>query len=688
MAAAILLRAWNLQDQSIWYDDYNCAGYLGCDRFRDYMVIIRHQNPEAVPLYYIFVYLWAQVFGASGMVARWFSVLLHGVAAWVLFRAGSRLAGRSAGLVASLWFACSPWQVWHGQSVRPYPLVALLSALLLWMMIHAVHTGSRRAGWAAVLTVLVLPWVHLTSLVVLPPLMLGLVWVLWRGGRIPVRDMLLIIPLAAAVWIPLVYWILHLPIVSAGAYSMYHPPDAVRSLFALLAPDAPQRMGEVVAGFPESWDPFLPVLVFLRDALEWILAAIGLIALTATGYRMFRMVNHFGEGNSAPAWSGLAFVWLIAVLPPVVLVLLSYAWRPCFMPRYLMASAPALYLLIGAFFARPGRWSRPAAGLVLMFPLVLTGITCLASVTRADWLGAAGTLWADARDGDLILSAASLGAPTLEYHLADRYRSTALPAEQPFRIFRERRAIYGPGWVYESSLKGHSVRFGITLSPLQATEIGAAYLEKNPNARIWIAWTEEPYGPPLFEQFASCARSRFATVHDRRFRGQFAVRLIRAEHPLGTAQSQEPQAGCAVSEEDARNFWEQAAGNEGALLTTDTVPVLRRILPAPLPADLISLVGVSSILAAAGFAVPARTLAETAASRFPDTPESELIRGVVAALTGEDCTVVDRAWDRIAERSAFYGLFGKAVRARCRGDMETFARESARLDYMGIPLQF
>ncbi|MBP9002268.1 MAG: glycosyltransferase family 39 protein [Candidatus Hydrogenedentes bacterium] len=687
VALAVVLRAWNLDSQSVWYDDYNCAGYLGCERFADYLAIIRQQNPEAVPLYYVLVYGWARLLGSAGIVARWFSVALHGMAAWTLFRAGKALSGVRVGLIAALWFACSPWQVWHGQSIRPYPLVTLLACLVLWGLIARIQGGHREVlpGICAVASLIVLPWTHLTTLVMLPAIAIGWVAATGIAAKPRIREVLIVSAIAVVCWLPLVYWVLHLPMVSELAYSMYHPPDALRSLFAVLAPDAPQRMGEVLAGFPERWNQWLPQMVLIRDCLEWLLAVTGFAAILVTGVLVYRKTTRHGTPEACAA---LRMVWIMAVLPPVLLILLSYGWRPCFMPRYLSASVPALYLLIGVTLAVvPRRWF-PAAILLPVVPLALTWITCLASVSRTDWIKVAETLRNEVQDGDLVLSATSLGAPTFEYHLADRYRLMVVPSDRIFQVFRHKKEFCGPGWTYDARLMSRSIRFGAVISPLQAIEMAVVSLDRYPNSRVWLAWTEEPYGPPLFERFDACIQNQFAATKTWRFRGQFSSRLVCVEHSLNAPRDTSAWDACAITAEDARKFWTDAVYPAEKSPSDEVVSILRRTLPGPLPADVISLVGESLLLAALGYAEPARTLAESAMSRSPDGPEAAMALAMVEALTGGDEERVDALLRRVSVRSAFFGLYRPAVLARCRGDMEAFARETARLERMGIPWMF
>ncbi|HOJ69531.1 MAG TPA: glycosyltransferase family 39 protein [Candidatus Hydrogenedentes bacterium] len=689
VALAVVLRAWNLDSQSVWYDDYNCAGYLGCERFADYLAIIRQQNPEAVPLYYVLVYGWTRLVGSAGIVARWFSVAIHGVAAWALFRAGMALAGRRAGLLAALWFACSPWQVWHGQSIRPYPLVTLLTCLVLWGLITRIRSGHRGAvsGICVVVALVILPWTHLTTLVTLPALVMG--WVAATGlpDRFRIREAAIVAAVATVCWIPLAYWVLHLPMVSALAYSMYHPPDALRSLFAVLAPDAPQRMGEVLAGFPERWNPWLPQMVFIRDSLEWLLAATGCAAILFTGIRICRKTTRHGAPEACAA---LRLVWIMAVLPPVLLILLSYFWRPCFMPRYLSASVPALYLLIGVTLAAvPRRWF-PAAILLPVVPLALTWITCLASVSRTDWIKVASVLRQETQSNDLILAPTLLtSVPLLEYHLAERHRLPAGSNQEIFAVHREKRTSYGPGWIYQAELSGRKIGFGQMLTPLQAVEMAREYWKTHPGARIWMVWPVEPYGPQIFVPFGVCLRGCFSNVMAHIFPGQFPLYLACVQYPKDVIEPSDSCDSCVIKEDVLRKFWQQATGKNGEIMTEMAVNALQRSMPENLPADPVSILGESLMLSAMGYFDLSKVLVEsTDPANFPDFPAVSLVKAIYLALSGDDCETVESLLEEVAEKSRFFGLYRPAILARCRGDMEAFARETARLERIGIPWMF
>lgn len=92
-------------------------------------------NDTHPPLYHILLHYWGRLFGYDLLAARLLSVTLSTLcipAVWLLGRA---LADGRTGLLAAALMALSPFQVFHGQQARMYPLltlVTLLTAVSVW----------------------------------------------------------------------------------------------------------------------------------------------------------------------------------------------------------------------------------------------------------------------------------------------------------------------------------------------------------------------------------------------------------------------------------------------------------------------------------------------------------------------------------------------------------------------------
>jgi hypothetical protein len=126
-------------------------------------------------LFYLPIHLMVSYAGTTILAVRLASAVIGVatiVAAWLLARA---VAGRGAGLIASLLLALDPLQIgWSRSDVHPHGVTAWPALLLAWATLRAIET--RATGWFVVVTVLMgLTWHQYPSgqsAVLIPPLVL------------------------------------------------------------------------------------------------------------------------------------------------------------------------------------------------------------------------------------------------------------------------------------------------------------------------------------------------------------------------------------------------------------------------------------------------------------------------------------------------------------------------------------
>lgn len=125
--AGFALRAWNLDAQSLWWDEGFSLNLAG----QSVGTIIRGDFHP--PLYHLLLAGWTRVAGTTDFAARYLSVTCGTLLIPLAFSVGKRLFSRATGLVAALLTAGSPVLLWYTQETRMYILVAL--AYLPWLPI-------------------------------------------------------------------------------------------------------------------------------------------------------------------------------------------------------------------------------------------------------------------------------------------------------------------------------------------------------------------------------------------------------------------------------------------------------------------------------------------------------------------------------------------------------------------------
>lgn len=224
---------------------------------------------------------------------------------------GARLLGRTAGVLAALLLALSPFARAYAHEARTYSLTLLLAGLALLTLLRALDRPSRRRWLAYLAGVAALGYAHdfgLLTVLAHPVL-------LWRAPRERRRELLLALVGAAVLLAPLGV----LAALDYGSEPLSWLPEPSWTLVRLTAID-PASGGAVA----------------LALGLALIAVALG-VAVRAPA--------------RAPAVSAAA---ALLVVPTLALVLLSIA-HPFFWGRYVLPSVVGVSLLGAAGAAWPGR---------------------------------------------------------------------------------------------------------------------------------------------------------------------------------------------------------------------------------------------------------------------------------------------------------------------------------------------
>jgi 4-amino-4-deoxy-L-arabinose transferase-like glycosyltransferase len=366
MCLAFAVRTYRLDEQSLWWDDYNGLAHLTKSGFVDVMDESRRMNPEGAPLYHAVQYVASLVIGNSEIAHRLFNVCLNVLTLVIIFGLGRNLFGTLAGLVAAACLALSPEHLFHAQSIRIYPLEVLLAAISLYAFERFWHTDQRRWMWINVIANALLPWTHFfgvlaaiaqgTSLVVF-------VWGHWRKAILwCVVQGLLLLPVAV--------WVLTMARVSAVWH--FHAPDAEQIFLDLFGDDLVfiATSGDPWAlrlfGWDSSTDAFRNTMKHITTSFFVLVV---LSAVICWAWQGTRMLTGKGVPRKVDQWQGYALLVLFWLVPPLILTALSYLIQPCWYPRYSLYSTLALYTLTGAFVQNL-RW-KPVQGVAIIVLVTL-----------------------------------------------------------------------------------------------------------------------------------------------------------------------------------------------------------------------------------------------------------------------------------------------------------------------------
>jgi hypothetical protein len=267
--------------------------------------------------------------------------LIYAVA-WQLFR------NHLASLLAALLLAVAPLHVWYGQEVRMYTLLTFLCLLSSYLLLLA--TGSEKR-WQVIglwtgftLTSIAALYTHYFAVLILA-FQAGYLLLLWWGRGFHPRR-LVFGGLASGVIIAIAYlpWLPHL-LTRYGADASYWPGQL--KLHEIVIDIAVFFVGG------ESVSESTGIILAVGFTLVFGLCFLALLLQAASQTSTANPVSYL----LPPSYYSLLFLLLYLLLPPILILALSYN-SPKFNARYIMMSHPALLLTLAGGMA--ALWQRKA----------------------------------------------------------------------------------------------------------------------------------------------------------------------------------------------------------------------------------------------------------------------------------------------------------------------------------------
>ncbi|HEY43908.1 MAG TPA: hypothetical protein G4O11_08000 [Anaerolineae bacterium] len=370
---ALILRIPKLQGRPIWYDEA-------------FSIFLSQQSLEKIiegtavdtmpPLYYFLLKGWMLLCHQVWFL-RTLNIVFSLAIVALIYQATSKWFNQRAGLMAALFTAVSPLQIYHAQEIRMYALLtlALLGYLYFFMRLWDERQADRLswANWIGlVLCGATAMYSHNLAIfsVVVPNFLL----VYRREWRF-LRRLLAAQVGIGLLWLP---WLLIVPMQIAKIQTAFWTPQ----------PGILQILQTVI-----TFHTNLPVP-------EWFLP-IALFTSLLTMALVFYEVAKIARGNRI-----IINLLVFTLLPPLLLFVVSYIMRPLFVPRAVMLSSLIFYALAG-YIVSDAR-NRLIASLVCLL-IILPAVAVLPSqfsfesFPRSPFQDAADDLAFMSKDGDAIV---------------------------------------------------------------------------------------------------------------------------------------------------------------------------------------------------------------------------------------------------------------------------------------------
>jgi mannosyltransferase len=392
---AFVLRIYRLRYQSLWRDEVD-AIFFATGSWSKLLSMFTAAG-ENGPLYFVLLRPWLALVGVSEFAARFFSVVFGVLAVPLVYHLGRRLLPATLSLLGALLIATSPYLIWYSQESKMYALLVCLAVLSIWFLLGALQ-GKGRWSWVGYVVATSLSfYVHILAVVLLPAH--GLLFILggrryrthWRGALI--ATVCLTLP-----YVPFLQWEVR---TFMRSFQTGHPFYSLDSMVSIL-----------FQGY--SFGLRTPHLLEVSLILFLILLATFL-------YRQRPSTETSSWLTSRPQ----SVLWLYALVPLLVVYLISLR-SPVFADRYLIAIAPAYYLLLACGFGVLLRHSRLLFGLSLLGMLWIDAqAVALQSHTaiKADFRATAAYYAARSAPDDLLIFQISYVRRNFEYYFHQPYQA-------------------------------------------------------------------------------------------------------------------------------------------------------------------------------------------------------------------------------------------------------------------------
>jgi mannosyltransferase len=363
----LAIRLYGLGSESLWWDKvYAIATMAHPGPLEIIRLSSTDNNP---PLSYLILHYWMLLAGASAFSVRLPSAIVGALAIPVMYRVGTLLFDRGAGLPAALILALSAYHVRYAQEARAYSLMVFLTLLSFYILVKLARGGSSRYVIVGnVISTALLMYTHFYGVFFVAA---QIIYLLAR--RVNLRGWIVPGVALALLYVP---WVL------------------------LLAINVSSPAGAWRGGTTWIPEPGLADVARILQASSESLLTVFFILLGC--YGSFRIIR----GDRPTAF--LLLAWLL--VPIIVPYVVSHLYRPMLVDRYTTAAAPASYLLVtqgveglNGFAFRDRRYVQ-ALVVVLVAALSLVSITgYFGGVTKQPWREVAGYVDENGRARDLVL---------------------------------------------------------------------------------------------------------------------------------------------------------------------------------------------------------------------------------------------------------------------------------------------
>ncbi|MBI2601342.1 glycosyltransferase family 39 protein [Candidatus Daviesbacteria bacterium] len=357
-----------------------------------------------VPLYFLLLHVWLQIFGTDVVVARSLSLVFFITSLFALYQLTKQVSNKKIAILSVVLFSFSPFIVWYSSESRMYSLFVLMSILNSIFFLKFLKSGGVEGKFGLFLSTLFGFLTHYFFLFLVAAQFLYLL----TTKIIKVqkkRDFRVVFLFTALILMDLILfspWIIYM--IGLGFASNTLPMIPLPTSYNLF-----QTLVNFLFGFPPqdiqsiiiSMWPFLVIIIFL----------------IFTQKVLFR-----------PSFMGYFFT--IFFLPMILAFAASYVFKPLFLTRYLIFVSPFLFIITAWLLSSYAKKFTYVLSFVLIF--FMTGLlflqnTSASSPIRENYQSAVTYLEKKATPRDIIALSPPFTIYPVEYYYRGQTKVATIP---------------------------------------------------------------------------------------------------------------------------------------------------------------------------------------------------------------------------------------------------------------------
>jgi mannosyltransferase len=320
IAAGSFLRVYGLGTESIWLDEVFTA-IISNESFVS--AIVKGWQPP----YFAILQPWVSLFGNSEASLRAPSAILGILSILVIYLIGCALFNRKVGLISSLLSAISLFHIQYSQEARGYTLILLLALLSYLFFIQILKQDKKWYYPCYLLANIFLVYTNPINLFVIATQIFYLL-LFWTKNN-PQRFKLIGVQAATLVAsLPVVLWILGGFVLPSGGIWAHDP--SLMTIYETLRSFAGNERLILI---------FLPLAIiaplsFRKTKVKW------------DSRKPLESLKSITWDIRLEAVNEIILLLLWLAVPIAAAYIVSKIFTPMYLNRYLIASSPALYLLV------------------------------------------------------------------------------------------------------------------------------------------------------------------------------------------------------------------------------------------------------------------------------------------------------------------------------------------------------